>query len=410
MKKATSQDVAELAGVSQATVSLILNNSDKITFSNETKERVLAAAQKLNYRLPQRKKQREKKASNMLLVLTPTLTNQYYAELIQAIEDYADTLDYRVIVCNTFRKPDLEKFYLDTFVGAHVDGIIYTFLPSFPRLVEQISSSTPTVIIGEKLDDLSICSIELSNVNAGAMLAEHLYQLGHRKLVFISTPFNQLTLAREQRLEGIRKQLELHGVTDGLEVLVADRQAEADSQDDGLPYEYSVGRQLTAELIRRESMATALIGVNDMTALGILSELAAQGLRVPRDFSVCGFDNIFSSSITTPGLTTIDHHLRTRCQAAVDMVITQSTPSRIPTPFVNKIEYTPQLIVRSSTGQSPTHRSSRKNLNLPAGRGALLYIQKNTGRKDGVFYHAAKTHVRFSNNSPNNNYLFSIMC
>ena len=213
--------------------------------------------------------------------------------------------------------------------------------------MEQISSSTPTVIIGEKLDDLSICSIELSNVNAGAMLAEHLYQLGHRKLVFISTPFNQLTLAREQRLEGIRK-------------LVADRQAEADSQDDGLPYEYSVGRQLTAELIRRESMATALIGVNDMTALGILSELAAQGLRVPRDFSVCGFDNIFSSSITTPGLTTIDHHLRTRCQAAVDMVITQSTPSRIPTPFVNKIEYTPQLIVRSSTGQSPTHRSSEK--------------------------------------------------
>ncbi|MFR1786289.1 MAG: LacI family DNA-binding transcriptional regulator [Ruthenibacterium lactatiformans] len=359
MKKATSQDVAELAGVSQATVSLILNNSDKITFSNETKERVLAAAQKLNYRLPQRKKQREKKASNMLLVLTPTLTNQYYAELIQAIEDYADTLDYRVIVCNTFRKPDLEKFYLDTFVGAHVDGIIYLFCPA-SRAWWSRSLVHTRGHHREKLDDLSICSIELNSMNAGAMLAEHLYQLGHRKLVFISTPFNQLTLAREQRLEGIRKQLELHGVTDGLEVLVADRQAEADSQDDGLPYEYSVGRQLTAELIRRESMATALIGVNDMTALGILSELAAQGLRVPRDFSVCGFDNIFSSSITTPGLTTIDHHLRTRCQAAVDMVITQSTPSRIPTPFVNKIEYTPQLIVRSSTGQSPTHRSSEK--------------------------------------------------
>ena len=61
MKKATSQDVAELAGVSQATVSLILNNSDKITFSNETKERVLAAAQKLNYRLPQRKNSAKKR-------------------------------------------------------------------------------------------------------------------------------------------------------------------------------------------------------------------------------------------------------------------------------------------------------------------------------------------------------------
>lgn len=157
------------------------------------------------------------------------------------------------------------------------------------------------------------------------------------------------------------------------------------ARDDGLPYEYSVGRQLTAELIRRESMATALIGVNDMTALGILSELAAQGLRVPRDFSVCGFDNIFSSSITTPGLTTIDHHLRTRCQAAVDMVITQSTPSRIPTPFVNKIEYTPQLIVRSSTGKARRTAAAKKS-EFAAGRGALLYIQKKTPvAKTGVF-------------------------
>ena len=139
MKKATSQDVAALAGVSQATVSLILNNSSKITFSSETRERVLAAAQQLNYHLPARKKASAQAGSRMLLVLTPTLTNQYYSEIIQTIEQYADSLDYRVIVCNTFRKPELEKFYLNTFVDAHVDGIIYTFLPSFPRLVEKIA-------------------------------------------------------------------------------------------------------------------------------------------------------------------------------------------------------------------------------------------------------------------------------
>ncbi len=357
MKKATSQDVAALAGVSQATVSLILNNSDKITFSSETKERVLAAAQELKYQLPRRKKQPQKKSSRMLLVLTPTLTNQYYAELIQAVEDYADSLGYRVIVCNTFRKPDLEKFYLDTFLGSHVDGVIYTFLPSFPRLIEQISASTPVVIIGEKQDDLAICSIELSNVSAGAMLAEHLYQLGHRRFAFLSTPFNQLTLARGQRLEGIRKQLESHGLTDALEVIVEERTAESDTQDDGLPYEYSVGRRLTADFLRRGGEATALIGVNDMTAIGILNELQAQGCRVPRDFSVSGFDNIFSSSVTTPGLTTIDHHLRTRCQSAVDMVISHNDKSAaVQPPFVNKIEYTPQLIVRGSTGTCPSHK------------------------------------------------------
>lgn len=180
MKKATSQDVAALAGVSQATVSLILNNSSKITFSSETRERVLAAAQQLNYHLPARKKASAQAGSRMLLVLTPTLTNQYYSEIIQTIEQYADSLDYRVIVCNTFRKPELEKFYLNTFVDAHVDGIIYTFLPSFPRLVEKIADTLPTVLIGEKQDELSVCSIELRNVAAGALLAEHLCQLGHR--------------------------------------------------------------------------------------------------------------------------------------------------------------------------------------------------------------------------------------
>ena len=355
MKKATSQDVARLAGVSQATVSLILNNSDKITFSSETKERVFAAAQELNYELPRRKKQPNKKNNRMLLVLTPTLTNPYYSELIQAVEDYADSLGYRVIVCNTFRKSDLEKYYLDTFLGSHVDGLIYTFLPSFPHLIEQVSSTTPVVIIGEKEEDLAICSIELSNVNAGAMLAEHLYQLGHRKLAFLSTPFNQFTLARGQRLEGIRRQLESHGLTDGLKAIVEDPRAETDMQDGGLPYEYIVGRRLAAEFLRRKEDATALIGVNDMFALGILNELQAQGFHIPRDYSVCGFDNIFASSVTTPTLTTIDHHLYTRCRSAVDMILSQNEKRASAQPaMVNKIEYTPQLIVRGSTGPCGT--------------------------------------------------------
>ena len=357
MKKATSQDVARLAGVSQATVSLILNNSDKITFSSETKEKVFAAAQELGYELPRRKKQPSRKSSRMLLVLTPTLTNPYYSELIQAVEDYADSLGYRVIVCNTFRKSDLEKYYLDTFLSGHVDGVIYTFLPSFPHLIEQVSATTPVVLIGEKQADMAICSIELSNVNAGAMLAEHLYQLGHRKLAFLSTPFNQFTLARGQRLEGIRRQLESHGLTNALEAIVEDLRAETDIQDDGMPYEYAVGRRLAAEFLRRKGEPTALIGVNDMTALGILNELQTQGFRVPRDYSVCGFDNIFASGVTTPALTTIDHHLHTRCRSAVDMILAQNEKRSAAQPaMVNKIEYTPQLIQRGSTGPCNTTR------------------------------------------------------
>lgn len=356
MKKATSQDVARRAGVSQSTVSLVLNGSDKIFFSNETKERVFAAARELDYQLPKRKKRSQAGGTQLLLVLTPTLTNPYYSELVQAVEDYADSCGYRVIVCNTFRKPDLEKYYLDTFTKGKVDGVIYTFLPSFPRIIEQLSVTVPTVIIGEKQDDLNICSIELSNVRSGAMLAEHLYQLGHRHFIFVSTPFNQFTLARQQRLEGMRGQLRGYGLTDEcLEVVVPEPSTEADSTTDAVPYEYAVGRQLTRMLVGRGGVATALIGVNDMTAIGMMDELKTQGFSIPGDFSVCGFDNVFSSRLVTPGLTSIDHHLQMRCKAAVDRVLLQRQEgdSATSSPFVNKVEYTPRLIVRGSTGRAP---------------------------------------------------------
>ena len=173
MKKPTSNDVAKLAGVSQATVSLILNGNEKITFSQDTKERVIAAAEELGYKLPNRKK-REKNNTRMLLVFTPTLTNYYYSELVQYVEEYAEQQGYHVIVCNTFRRPELEKFYLDTLVTGNVAGIIYSFLPSFPNLIDQIAATVPAVVIGEKQEELGLCSISLNNVSAGAMLAEHL--------------------------------------------------------------------------------------------------------------------------------------------------------------------------------------------------------------------------------------------
>ena len=346
--KATSTDVARLAGVSQTTVSLVLGGHMNISVSDETRERVLNAARELDYRPPARRKKRTAPGGKrMLLLLVPTLTNHYYTDLARMVEDYAETKNFQVVICNTFRRPELEKQYLETFADGLAGGVIYTFLPGFPAQAEMMSRRVPTVIIGEKRSNLRICSIELSNRAAGAMLAEHLYSLGHRRMVFISTPFNQLTLARGQRLDGIRQQLEQYGLENALEVLAAESAREADRQDD-MPYEYSVGRGLTAELLNRGTDATALIGVNDMTAFGILDELHARGLRVPEDYSVCGFDNIFSSRLESLGLTTIDHLMRARCTEAVNMILAQWNGN--PDPAPHKIEFAPQLVVRRTTG------------------------------------------------------------
>ena len=350
MNKPTSTDVARLAGVSQTTVSLVLGGQMKISVSEETRQRVIRAAAELGYRLPERRKKALPAGKRMLLLLVPTLTNNYYTELARLVEDYAEKRNFQVVVCNTFRRAELEKQYLETFAEQLAGGIIYPFLPSFPEQAELLSRRLPTVIIGEKQSSLQICSIELSNEAAGTLLAEHLYGLGHRKMVFISTPFNQLTLARGQRLDGIRRALAQHGLGDGaLEVLAADPAMEAERQGE-MPYEYSVGRQLTSGLLDRGTDATAMIGVNDMTALGILDELRERGLRVPEDYSVCGFDNIFSSRLASLGLTTIDHRMPVRCMEAVNMILAQWNGSQAPAP--HKIEYTPQLVARRTTGRA----------------------------------------------------------
>lgn len=361
MKKATSNDVAKLAGVSQSTVSLILNNSDKIYFKDETRERVFAAAKQLNYRIPHENKQKPKANASLLLLLTPTLSNPYYSELFNAVESYASGYGCKVIVCNTFRKPELEKYYLDIFLKEKIDGIIYTFLPSFPHMIEQLSKTVPTVLIGEKKGNVSISSIELSNLRAGSLLAEHLYHLGHRHFSFISTPLHNISFAREQRIEGMRNVLKQYGLDpNNLEVISPDEEVETENTHSSVPYEFQIGYKLTKELLKKPHKSTALIGVNDMTAIGIQAALHEEGIRIPKDYSVCGFDNIFPSTITTPPITTIDHHLKIRCKTAVDMLLSKinvEVNNALSLPMINEIKYAPQLIERNSTGPAPTSRS-----------------------------------------------------
>lgn len=361
-RKPTSTDVAELAGVSQTSVSLVLSGSSRATFSEQTRARVFEAARQLGYQPPaHRTRKKNGNDRRLILVLTPTLANQYYSELIQTLEDYAGSQEFRVLVCNTFRKRELEKYYLEQFSDNRISGIVYTFLPSFPDEAVRLSARIPLVLIGEKREELPICSIELSNQRAGAMLADHLYSLGHRHAAFISTPMDQTTLARKQRLEGLRQRFHERGRQDGVETsveaLVAPDSREEDGVGGSVPFEYATGARLARELLAREHRATALVGANDMIAIGVISVLREKGLRVPEDYSVCGFDNIFTSSIITPPLTSIDHRLWARCRSAVDQIVKQNDQGHgadKSAVMADKIEYAPQLMIRKSTGPART--------------------------------------------------------
>ena len=344
MKKPTSKDVAKIAGVSQSTVSFVLNNRTDISISDDTRERVIAAAKKLNYVPNLFAKGLKTNQSKLFGLLVPTVTNPYYPMLTQNIEEYSASKGYNVLLCNTYRQTDKEEFYLNLLTEKSVDGIIYEFTPQYPNLVFDISKRIPVVIIGEKEDSLKINTIGLNSFKAGELIAQHLVDLGHEKIAFISTPLSKVSLSREKRLRGIISKLKEHKIDKNL---IIKTETEERENNDGT-YEIETGYKLMSELLN-EATVTAVIGVNDMVAFGALNAISHAGLRVPEDISVCGFDNIYLSKMLNPKITTVDHYTAHRSKLAVDIMIDMLSGNS--TNDIYRVEYEPRLVIRESTSQ-----------------------------------------------------------
>lgn len=354
-KKATSSDVAKRAGVSQATVSMVLNRKYNVSFSRETVERVEQAARELGYVLPRRKKQKENKKEKLIVVFCPTLTSPYYVLLLQGIESVANEQGYGVFICNTQRDARLEEKYLQMMGTVRPQGIIYTSNPNpdFQEQVEEIAKEIPLVIISNKEKTTTVDAINQDNTIVGRLMARHLLDLGHRDVAFITPPLTRRQWQRSRRIDGFVKEFERDGLKGHVIIKAAD-----ESMDRQIPRtdsEYSMGYELTKELIREGRRFTAIAGQNDMMAFGAVDALQEARLRVPKDVSVIGCDNIFYSGIRRISLTTIDHFVALKGRDACDIIIRKITTNDQfyrgvqPTSLYN-IEYTPKVIVRKTTG------------------------------------------------------------
>jgi LacI family transcriptional regulator len=347
-KKATSQDVAAAAGVSQTAVSLILNNSGRISFSRETRERVFRAARSLDYHLPRRRVQREETAANHLLVLTSSPDDFFGAELSRAAQKCAAGLGWHTVVCSTFRSPEQEKEALEMYLPRRANAVLYTCLPAQPHLAEHLS--VPAVIIGEKAGGCALRCVEINCAAAGFLLADRLLRLGHRRAAYLSMPFEPAVPERRCFLDGMRRRFAEAQLPDAPEVFTG-APPDADSPAGG-PLEFAAGRLLAGKLLERGTDATVLVGAGDFTALGILCELQARGLRVPDDFSVCGFGGSFFSAFSGPALTTVDLRLPALAEAAVRLLAKKSRGAAAPLSAEEAVPR-PCLLPGASAGPAP---------------------------------------------------------
>ena len=365
-KKSTSSDVAERAGVSQATVSMILNKKYNVSFSRETVEKVEQAARELGYQLPSRKGRKENKKEKLIVVFCPTLTSPYYVLLLQGIESVANKQGFGVFICNTQRDARLEEKYLKMMSAMGPQGIIYACNPhpDFQEQVEELAKEIPLVIISNKEKTTTVDAINQDNTVVGKMMARHLLDLGHRKVAFITPPLTKRQWQRSKRVDGFVREFEKEGLKDSVIIKAADESI--DRQSPAMDTEYSMGYRLTMELLRDGEEFTAIAGQNDMMAIGALDALREARLHVPRDVSVIGCDTIFYSGIRRISLTTIDHFVALKGRDACDIIIRKIDTrdgfltDMMPASLYN-IEYTPKLISRKTTGYAKIPKDTQKN-------------------------------------------------
>lgn len=348
-KKPTLEDIAKLANVSKSAVSMILNEKKGVSFLDETIKKVNDAANHLGYKKIHSKNSINKMLSDKtILVITPNINSPYYSSLIQSIEQEATRKDLNVIIFNTYRDKDKEDLALSIVENSNIYGVISTITPQSIEKFEEINEKIPVVIISDKNNNFDLDTVEISNYEAGVIIAKHMIGLGHKNIAYISTTLNKSNSARIMRLDGVQDTYRKYCPNGSVIVKTNDIRPLEELND--INIEHTTGFNLTSELLRENTNVTGIIAVNDMVAYGVMESLYNNNYKIPEDYSLCGFDNLFPSKFSKVSLTTIEHYIINKGHSAVEMLI-QRRHLNMSIKSSTKVLYKHKLIVRKSTAK-----------------------------------------------------------
>lgn len=330
----TISSLAKYLKLSPAAVSMVLNSTPKAArFPEKTRNRILAAAAKFNYRPNFVARSLRKQQTFTIGVLVPEVSEGYAALVLAGIEDYLLQAGYFYFVVSHRHKTHLLEQYPRLFMDRLVEGIIAvdtTELPFIPQV--------PTAVVSGHRRMPGITNVVLDHRHAALLALEHLLQLGHRRIAFIKgQPFSSDT---ETRWSSIRDAARKLGLTIDSD-LVTQLQVDSPTPEPG----YDV----TKSLLAKHRHFTALFAFNDISAIGAIRALLDSGMRVPSDVSVIGFDDIQNAAFQNPRLTTIRQPLRRMGELAAETLLKRIRGSE----YHKVIAVEPELIVRESTGAPP---------------------------------------------------------
>lgn len=337
LKQPTMRDVAEMAGVSQPTVSRVLNQNDtSISISDETRQRVQAAIAKLGYRPNFVARSLRTQRTQTIALLIADLSNGFYHPMERAIQDIARQRGYEVFISNSDHLYANEKHFCEMVSRGGFDGVIMVPIHVTAAELDQFFTqrNIPAVVLGEHFQHPNIDVVYVDDERAIYETTHWLIAAGgHQKIGFIGVP--EELPPGPRRLRGFKRAMSEAGIE-----IVPRFIVQGDFTLEG-------GGRAARSLIENGELPTALIALNDLMAIGAILAFQDAGYAVPEDIAVVGFDDIPEAKIIRPMLTTIAQDPRDIGQKLANALFERFENPNITEKRV--FESTYQLMVRGST-------------------------------------------------------------
>lgn len=329
----TIKDIARKVGVSIATVSMVINNKDS-RISERTKQRINEAIRELNYHPNIAARSLMTSETKTVGLIIPDVSNPFFADFAKNLESRLSQHQYSLFLCNSNNNLEKEENYLSELINRNVDALVISSVNieelSETELFRQVK--TPILLFDRKLDSSNINTISIDNFRGGYLAAQELVRHGHTDLCCISGSFRLDNI--RTRFEGFRSFLGESGLSFGGESLY----------EGELTLEH--GYRSAKEFVRRrkEKNYTAVFCTNDLIALGVYKAFREEGVRIPEDVSIIGFDNVEFTAYLSPPLTTVAQPVRELGEKSADIVVNLLSGNRTNEPL-----FLPVALVRRAS-------------------------------------------------------------
>jgi DNA-binding LacI/PurR family transcriptional regulator len=322
--------LGEYLNLSPATISLVLNNAPGVrSIPQETRDRVIEAAAKFDYRPSFYARSLRKRQTYTVGVLVPELSDHYATQVLSGVEELLIEEGYFYLTASHRRKPDLIEEYPRLLMDRSVEGFIV-----IDTILEK-SLNLPVVVVAGHRKIEGVTNVVLDQRRAAELALRHLYQLGHRRIAFMRGGSHSSDADdRWSCLMAVARDLKLTVLPE----LCVQLQLRVSTPE--------LGFEPAIELIQRGTDFTALVCYNDISAIGAIRAFMNHGIQVPSDISVVGFDDIESAAFHNPSLTTIRQPLKQMGTVAARILLQRI---RGQATFPDVVPIHPELMIREST-------------------------------------------------------------